>query len=557
MSIRPFLAPAALVTTTILATLPAEAQDTALVIGNENYRNASDISAADDALDAAELLERTGFALQMGSDLTAEAMRTLLAGFYGDTEAAGRSVFLLSGHFVHAGSETWLLGIDANRPDLANVDAAGLPLSTVLAIAAERPGGALVLLGTEDRRIVLGRGLTSGIGAPDIPQGVTVIRGEADDIAEFAGEVVTERGLTLAEIAARARGLTVDGFLGAGAPFLPLAAAEGDEAPAPATSAAEAALAVERELWETTREIDTKLGYEAYLRRYPDGIFAGAARRAIAEADDPVAQARAAEEALRLSRDQRRQVQRDLSILDIDPRGIDGLFGPGSRNAISTWQRRNGHEATGYITAPQLAALAAQAERRAIELEAEAAARQAEEERLDRLYWDQTGAAGDEAGLRAYLKRYPDGLFAELAQERLKVFDDQRRRQAAAADRAAWDAAVAANTPKAFRNYLDAYPQGAFADEAKLMLADQGKDKKDDAARQQAERVEEGLRLNRAMRTMVEQRLAALGLKPGRTDGVFDSDTRRALRRYQKARSLPVTGYLSQQTVARLLVDSF
>jgi peptidoglycan hydrolase-like protein with peptidoglycan-binding domain len=59
------------------------------------------------------------------------------------------------------------------------------------------------------------------------------------------------------------------------------------------------------------------------------------------------------------------------------------------------------------------------------------------------------------------------------------------------------------------------------------------------------------------MRTMVEQRLAALGLKPGRTDGVFDDDTRRALRRYQKARSLPVTGYLNQKTVARLLVDSF
>ena len=59
------------------------------------------------------------------------------------------------------------------------------------------------------------------------------------------------------------------------------------------------------------------------------------------------------------------------------------------------------------------------------------------------------------------------------------------------------------------------------------------------------------------MRSMVEQRLSGMGLKPGRADGNFDGDTRRAIRRYQQARGLPVTGYLSQDTVARLLVDSF
>ena len=280
------------------------------------------------------------------------------------------------------------------------------------------------------------------------------------------------------------------------------------------------------------------------------------ARQAIAVLNDPAARARAGEDALSLSRDQRRQIQRDLSILDIDPKGIDGLFGPGSRGAIARWQRQNGHEATGFVTAEQIAQLAAQSERRAAELEAEAAARKAEQDRQDRLYWDQTGAAGDEPGLRAYLKRYPDGLFAELAQERLKVFDDARRQQAEANDRADWDKAAAADSAAAYKDYIARHPDGAFVEEARQKLADAAAGQADQSARDEAERIENGLGLNGVTRSIIEQRLAALGLKPGPADGVFDDDTRRAIRRYQRARGLPVTGYLTQQTVARILVDS-
>jgi peptidoglycan hydrolase-like protein with peptidoglycan-binding domain len=55
---------------------------------------------------------------------------------------------------------------------------------------------------------------------------------------------------------------------------------------------------------------------------------------------------------------------------------------------------------------------------------------------------------------------------------------------------------------------------------------------------------------------LIEQRLDALGLKPGEIDGEFDKSTRRAIRRYQQSRDIPVTGYLSQQTVVRILADS-
>ena len=55
---------------------------------------------------------------------------------------------------------------------------------------------------------------------------------------------------------------------------------------------------------------------------------------------------------------------------------------------------------------------------------------------------------------------------------------------------------------------------------------------------------------------IVEQRLAALGFDPGEIDGRLDTDARRAIRRYQRASDLPVTGYLTPGIVSRLMADS-
>src|SRR5690606_23982969 len=286
---------------------PATAQDAALIIGNENYRAGADIAAADDALDAARPLERAGFVIRRGADLGDGEMQALLAEHYADTVRPGRGVILLAGHFVHAAGETWLLGTGAEAPTLATVDGMALPLSQVFAIAAERPGGALILLGTEERDFDLGRGLAPGIGAVDVPQGVTLVTGDAEMVAAFAAALPDRRGQTLAEIAAAAEGLTVTGVRGAYGAF-PAAATNGP-APAPAPT-----LDDEAAFWRATAAIATRAAYQAYLDRYSTGAHAADARAAIAALTDPVARARAAEEALALTREERRQIQRDLSI---------------------------------------------------------------------------------------------------------------------------------------------------------------------------------------------------------------------------------------------------
>ena len=161
------------VTALIVAT-PLAAQDAALVIGNEDYRAGPDVSGAEDTANAADALAAAGFTLRRGANLPTTALRDLLSDHYGDTGQAGRSVILLSGNFAHHGAKTWFLGTEAKAPGLTEVDMAGLSLGTVLELAAERPGAAMVLLGTEDHRMTLGRGLIAGIGSLDVPQGVTV-----------------------------------------------------------------------------------------------------------------------------------------------------------------------------------------------------------------------------------------------------------------------------------------------------------------------------------------------------------------------------------------------
>ena len=535
----------------------ALAEDRALILANENYSDAADVDGAADVLAVADTLTANGFRVTAAGDATAQEMRARLSELLRDAAPGDRVVIAVAGHFAHSGSQSFALGTDATLPDLALAGDVGVSLATILDVAGQVPGGALVLLGTEPTRLPLGRGLTQGIGPLDVPQGVAVVQGDAGDIADFAARVVVQRGVSLPAMLDQATDLTAEGFLAALA-FRPDGAAPVPvvvPVPVPVKPGpTEAERAEEDRIFAEAKRQGSIAAYEAYLASYPAGRNAIAVRAEIArQRADPAFQARIGEDALGLNRDQRRAIQRQLLLLGIDPKGVDGAFGPGSRAAIKNWQERNAERVTGFLTRDQILRLTAQADRRAAELEAEAAARRAEQERQDRLYWDQTGAAGDEAGLRAYLKRHPDGLFAELAGERLAAIEAARGAEAAAQDRAAWDRARATDTAKGFRAYLAAFPNGAFAARAQARIDALTQSALGAEDRARAEAAEASLGLNDLARTLIEQRLDALDLRPGEVDGTFDERTRRAIRRFQTARGLPETGYLDQSSMVGLL----
>lgn len=60
------------------------------------------------------------------------------------------------------------------------------------------------------------------------------------------------------------------------------------------------------------------------------------------------------ETALELDRADRIEVQRRLNLLGYSTRGVDGVFGPGTRAGISQWQVKNGMPISGYLSSGQV-----------------------------------------------------------------------------------------------------------------------------------------------------------------------------------------------------------
>ncbi|MGL4319900.1 MAG: peptidoglycan-binding protein [Paracoccaceae bacterium] len=525
---------------------PAWAEDRALLIGNENYAEASSIDGAADVGDAAPALTVAGFRVLSGLDQTTDDLRGLLSGLNAERLEDGRLVILLAGHFAQGSGQTWFLGTEADAPDLATIAAEGVSLTDVLAIAARTPGGGVVLLGTEDRRQSLGAGLSPGIGPVSTPQGVTVIQGDATDIVAFAAGPLLEAGQSLPAML-EGSDLQAQGFL---APLIAFRPGPGTGTLVPRPVGPDG----DDTLWQATELIRTVEAYEAYLARYPAGRHAQAAKAAIVQIlGEPQRDARLGEEALGLSTAAKRAVQEALSIIGFDPKGIDGVFGAGSRTAITDWQRRFGHATTGYLTREQIVQLSGQADRRRAQIAEQEAQRAAEREAQDRAYWDQTGKAGDEAGLRAYLARYPRGVFASLARERVAIIEAQKAAELTAADRDAWESAREENTLQSYEAYLRKYPTGAFAELARGRIEAMIDVPSEDPARTRARAEEVALQLSPAARTLIEGRLSSLGLRPGRVDGRFDADARAAIRAFQTSRRMQATGFLNEQTMLALM----
>ena len=546
-----------LITSILAFPFPSWAQDAALVLGQERYEQLDRVRGADDILEATDRLESLGFEVFSRANGRVDVVRDLAETFQEQANSADRLVVVLSGHFVTDGSRSWLLTAEADAPDLFTIDQFGLSLESLLQVLAARQGQAVLLAGQADvDDLELGESvLSAGIGPLTVPQGVTVIRSTPEGAARTLSGILTTPEADIARQIAGSSDLTIEGFLPNNWVLMP-----GEvllDEPTEPQGPTEDDLNAEAELWDETTAADTVDAYRLYLARYPQGRFIDDAEAQIeAILAEPNRAARLTEEELNLSRAIRREIQSNLTLLNYNTRGVDGIFGSGSRGAITNWQQSNGFPQTSYLNTEQINLLDAQASRRQAEIEAAQARAKAAEDQLDRTYWAETGGQGDEPGYRAYLERYPDGLFSTIAAARLNEIESRRRAQAETSDRAAWSIARSDDTVESYENYLAAYPTGVFAAQAAERLERLTASQISDAQIEGAREEEAGLRLSGVRAQLLELRLRDLGHDPGRLDGVIDESTRRAIASYQAEQGLTPTGFVDQPTAVGLMTGS-
>ena len=597
MKCRTGIGTLAMVGTVALATGQAMAESRAVVVANGDYRALPDVPDVrpDAALDA---FKANGFRVVEGRDLASQHVRQAVGDLLRADAQPGPRVVVLIGRFVHSRAETWFLGSEAGTETLVSADLAGIPMSVVTDAMQGGKPHSILLLGTDQTAIATGAGLRHSLGEIGGVPGVTVIAGYSGAVVR-AAERLARPGATVADALAQGQSLRIVSGKGADPVVAP-----NPTLVTPATDAAEAAAwqraasvnlvaayrdyldryprganaaearrriaaasaprrlddvvqpdAPEAAAWSQAKRTNSAAAYREFLQKYPGSLFAGAARGRMAELEeaanaprqDPAA---AAEAALNLSRAQRAQIQRQLTLLNHDTKGIDGAFGPDTRRAIQSFQRKGGVAPTGYLTAGQIELLGRSAKLKSDALEAEARKRQAAQDRADTAFWAENRGKGA-AGARAYLGRFPDGLHGDAARE---VLADAARQDVGGAggagDEAAWTRAASTNTAAAYREYLAKYPRGRHADDAQARVNRLQQQLSQDQA------AEAALDLAPVVRATVQQRLNALGLKAGKADGTFDPQTRQALRRYQESRNLRPSGYLNQATVVRLLADT-
>jgi uncharacterized caspase-like protein len=386
--------------------LPAHAERrVALVIGNSAYEHVPELAnPKNDAADMARKLQDLGFEVVLGEDLDLMAMRSKAREFIAKLDGADMALFYYAGHGLQVNGNNFMAPTDARLASYNDLDFEALPMDLVLSAMERSTKVNLVFLdacrdnplaenlarsmGT--RSSAVGRGLAklgSGVGsliAFATQPGNVALDGDGRN-SPFTTALLKHLGTpgqSVTEDLVLVRREVLDATGGKHVPWdnssltgpvvlkdKPKEEPKVEPAPAPAAKAAqETDNAVEITFWNSIKDSNNAVYFEAYLEQYPAGAFSALARVKIAELKTQQAEAKAKEEAEKQKAIETAKLEQPgasataTDLAPIDPTELalatqkelarigclsgkaDGKWGSGSERALKDYAGRQGIE---------------------------------------------------------------------------------------------------------------------------------------------------------------------------------------------------------------------
>src|SRR6266481_9488659 len=152
----------------------------ALVIGNAKYPDAETPlkEPINDARDVADELKRDGFSVDVGENLTGDAMRRAFDRLYGRIKPGSIALIFFSGFGVQSGRQSYMIPVDAQIWTEADVRRDGFSLETILGEINNRGAGVKIALIDASRRNPFERrfrSFSAGLAPVIAPNGTLVM----------------------------------------------------------------------------------------------------------------------------------------------------------------------------------------------------------------------------------------------------------------------------------------------------------------------------------------------------------------------------------------------
>jgi hypothetical protein len=306
----------------------------ALVIGNDSYKEVPKLEkAANDAKAVGLQLKKVGFEVMSYSNLTRREMNQAIGLFVDKVSGGGVGIFFYAGHGVQAGGSNFLLPVDIKIKNEQDLIDEAVDMQRVLERLAEAKAklSLLVIDACRDNpfKKAYGRsiGATRGLAIPQAPSGTLVVYSAGigqqalDKLSDtdnnpnglFTREFLPLIGtpnLRLDEAVRKLRSSVIakaknvghdqnpaiydqtDGdFYFINGPVtinVQTAPTTATQQVAPPAITAPNPATVELEFWSSIKASNDKADFEEYLRKYPQGSFAGIAKNRIKALAAPV-----------------------------------------------------------------------------------------------------------------------------------------------------------------------------------------------------------------------------------------------------------------------------